>query len=103
MGALFVILRKPQVQILLQFFQVGVDFFSERHGIKFVLNGAVEPLTDAVGLGRLGLGLGMVDIFDGQVELIFVVFPVTAIFGAAVSQDTEKPDIMVVVPGDYRR
>jgi hypothetical protein len=33
----------------------------------------MEALADAVGLRALGLGAGVVDVLDRQIELVFVV------------------------------
>jgi hypothetical protein len=41
----------------------------------------VEALDDAVGLRALGLGSGMVDVFDSEIELVFVAVVGSAIFG----------------------
>ena len=48
--------------------------------------GLVEALADAVGLRRAGLGAAVIDILDGQVQLIFVMFARPAVFGAAIGQ-----------------
>jgi hypothetical protein len=46
----------------------------------------VEVLADAVGLWRAGLGAALIDILDGQVQLILVMFARPAVFGAAIGQ-----------------
>ena len=40
-------------------------------GVGFVLDSPVEAFTDAVCLRALGFDLGMVDVLDGQIRLVF--------------------------------
>ncbi len=70
MGPFSIILIKPPVKVFLQGLQVAVHALAERDLVELVQDGFVEALTDAVGLGRLGLGLAVIDVIDGQVELI---------------------------------
>jgi len=72
MGAFIVVLIDPFVQIDLQLLNGLVDLFTECHLIELLQDGLVEPLTDAVGLGRFDLGLGVVDVVDGQEQLVIV-------------------------------
>ena len=51
----------------------------------------VETLTDAVSLWVIGLGPGVLDVIDRQVELIIMAFWFTAVLGTAVGQDSEQP------------
>ena len=44
----------------------------EGDAVELVQDGLVEALADAVGLRALGLGAGMVDVVDRQVEFILV-------------------------------
>jgi hypothetical protein len=46
----------------------------------------VEPLDDTVGLRAAGLGAGVVDVLDRQVELVFVPVVGAAELGAAVGE-----------------
>ena len=46
----------------------------------------MEALADAVGLRALGLGAGVVDVLDGEIELVFVALGVAAVLGAAIGQ-----------------
>jgi hypothetical protein len=47
----------------------------------------MQPLADAVGLGMVGLGLGVVNIFNRQVKLVGVVLRLATVLGAPVGQD----------------
>ena len=51
----------------------------------------MEALTDAIGLGMIGLGPGVLDIVDRQVELVIVGFWFSAVFSATASQDADYP------------
>jgi hypothetical protein len=48
------------------------------------------------GLRALGLGAGVIDVFDGQVKLVFVAVA-AAEFGAAVGQHPRQPDTVLVI------
>jgi hypothetical protein len=41
-----------------------------------------------------GLGPGVVDVLHGQIELIFVMFPGSAILGAPINQDPKQRDLV---------
>lgn len=56
MWPLFVVLGEPRIQIGLQFFNRAVQLLAERDIVELILNGAMEALTDAVGLWRIGFG-----------------------------------------------
>ncbi len=58
---------QPLVQIVLQLLNIAVNFFAECNLIKLILDGAMKPLANAIGLRTLGLGTGMVDVLNGQV------------------------------------
>ena len=49
----------------------------------------------------LHLGPGVVDIFDGEVELIFVTIVGTAILGAPIGQDPIDMDLLLVEERDH--
>ena len=68
MGALCVVVMQPFIKIDLQRVDVGIDLFAEGNLIKLLQDGFVEAFADAVGLGRLYLGFGVVDVVDGQEE-----------------------------------
>src|SRR5689334_24381098 len=57
--------------------------------------GSCGIVRDTVGLRALHLGPGVVDILDGEVELIFVTIVGTAILGATIGQDPSDMDLVV--------
>jgi len=65
-----------------------VNLLAEDDATELVEHGLVQPFDDSVGLRRFGLGSGMVDVFQGQIQLVFVMLGVAAVFRAAVRQHT---------------
>jgi hypothetical protein len=55
-----------------------------------------QALADTVGLRALGLGAGVVDVLDRQVELLLVALA-AAELGAAIGQHARPSDAMLVV------
>lgn len=82
MGSLPIVLLQPWVQVHLQLLQTPVEILPEEQAVAFVLQGLVEPFADAVGLGMVGLGPGMVNVLHRQVELVGVVLQLSTILGA---------------------
>ena len=55
-----------------KFKDVYLELLKHEAGEELVEDDLVKPFTDAVGLGALDLGPGVVDIFHRQVQLILV-------------------------------
>ena len=83
MRARFVVRRHPNIEIILQLVDGSI---AERHAIELVEHGSMEPLADPVGLRAVGLGPGMIDVLDGEIELVVVMLGVAAILGATIHQ-----------------
>ena len=79
-------LAHPDVEVGLQVVDRRVDLLAEGDAIELVEHGLVEALDDAVGLRAPGLGSGVVDVLDRQIELVFVAVVGPAIFGPAVGE-----------------
>lgn len=47
----------------------------------------MEPLANAIRLRTLGLGATVIDVFQIEIQGVFVMFPVAAILAAPVGQD----------------
>jgi hypothetical protein len=47
----------------------------------------MEPFADAIGLGVMSLGPGVVNVLHRQVELVGVVLRLATVLGAPVRQD----------------
>jgi hypothetical protein len=56
-------------EITLQLVDGPIDFLAERHAIELVEHGSMEAFADSVGLRALGLGAGVIDVLDGEIEL----------------------------------
>ena len=84
--SLFIVLLDPHIQVLVEFFQGGVHFFTEDHAVEFILHGAMKTFADTVGLRTTHLGLGMVNILDDQEQFVLVILRLADILGAAIGQ-----------------
>lgn len=71
-----VILVKPGIEIEPQCADRVVDLLAEGDAIELVEHGFVQPFDDAVGLRQPGPRTDVVDIFHGQMELVFVMLGV---------------------------
>ena len=67
-----IVVGEPGVKIGLQLFDGAIDLFAERHPVELVEQGAVETLANSVGLRAFGLGAAVIDVFDGEVKLVFM-------------------------------
>ena len=92
MRTLRVVVIHPAVNIRLQFFQSLIHLFAKGNLIKLIEDGFVEAFADTVGLRRFDLCFRMVNVFDRQVKLVFVMLPIAAVFRAAISQDSQEPN-----------
>ena len=81
----------------MQFADRAINLLAESHPVELVQHRLVEALDDPVRLRTLGLGPGMVDILHRQVELVFVVLGVAAIFGAAIGQHPAELHLLGIV------
>ena len=69
---MLVVLGDPRIKVGLQLVDRAVDLFAERHSVELVEDGAMEALANAIGLRALGLGAGVVDVLNGEIELVFM-------------------------------
>ena len=56
----------------------------------------MEPLTDAVGLRVVGLGPRVVNVLNGQIELVGMVLPLATVLGAPVGQNALQFDALLI-------
>ena len=78
-----VVTSDPFVEIVLQVRDRGIELLAERNTIELVQHSLVQALNDAIRLWILRLGPGMVDILHREIELVFMMLGIAAIFGAA--------------------
>jgi hypothetical protein len=50
-----VVLRDPDIEIALQFFEGLIDLLAERRATKLIEHGSMESFADSIGLRALGL------------------------------------------------
>jgi hypothetical protein len=70
----------PVVQIDLQLCDRAIDLFPERDAVELVEDRLVKALDNSIRLWALGFGARMVDILERQIEFVFVVCWIAAIF-----------------------
>ena len=56
----------------------------------------MEALANAIGLWALGLGAAVVDVLNGEIELVLVALG-AAKLGAAIGQHARQPDAVLVI------
>src|SRR5262245_23765095 len=91
-----VVLDQPGIEISLQLLDAVVDLLAERDAIELIQYSAMEALTDSIGLRALGLGAAVVDVLDGEVELVFMALG-PAKLGAAIGQHARQPYTVLVI------
>jgi len=72
MGSPLVVVDEPDVEVGLQLVDRLVDLLAEGDPVEFVEDGAMEALANTIGLRAFGLGAAVVDVLDGQIELVLV-------------------------------
>ena len=60
----------------------------------------MESLTDSIRLRALGLGAGVIDILDCEVELLLMPLRVATIFAAAAGQHAQQLNVMAIEEGN---
>ena len=101
MGPGLVELAHPEVEVGLEVLDRPVELLAESDAIELVEHGLVEALDDAVGLRALGLGSGVVDVLDREIELVFVAVVGSAIFGPPVGQHALQGNVVLLVERDH--
>lgn len=99
-GSDLVELSHPEVEVGLQALDRVVEL-AEGDAIEFVEHGLMETLDDAVGLRALGLGSGVVDVLDREIEFVFVSVVGSAIFGPPVGQHALEGNVVLLVERDH--
>lgn len=101
MRAVVVVVDQPLIQIDLQFFDRAVDLAPECDLVKLLQDRLVKALANTVGLRMTDLGLRVLDVIQGQVELIVVRFRPAAVFRAAIGQHPDQPHALFLQEGQY--
>ena len=72
MSSGLVVLIDPEIEIGLKLSDGVVDLFAESDAIELVEQGLVEPLDNTIRLRAFRFGPRVIDVFHGEVELVFV-------------------------------
>src|SRR5690606_5426131 len=94
MRSLLVVFFDPHIKICLVFFQCLIQLFPEGYRVEFILDGSMEAFTNSVALRTFYLCFRVLNIFDSQVEFIFMILSFSAIFGAAIGKDSQQWDLL---------
>ena len=92
-----VVALDPTIEVALEFGDRSIDLLSEGDAVELIEHGLVEPLGDSVGLWALGLGARVVDVLERQIELVFVMLRIAAIFRAPIGQDATELNLVGVI------
>lgn len=84
MRPLFVVVFHPLIEVFLQFLHIVVYLLAKGNVVKLMLYRFVEALADAIALGSSSPRFAVIDVLNGQVELVFVMLAVAAVFGPPV-------------------
>src|SRR5215467_5597901 len=96
MEPVLVVSGDPRIKVGLQLVDRAVDLFAERHPVKLIQDGAVEAFADSICLRAFGFGSAVINVFDGEVQLVFMALD-TAKLSAAIGQHTRQPDAVFIV------
>ena len=80
MRTLRVVMLHPSVNVRLEFIQSLIHLFAKSNLVELIENGFMKAFADAVRLRRFHFCLRVVNVFNRQVELIFVMLPIAAVF-----------------------
>ena len=86
MRTLIVVFGEPDIKIFLQLRDRAVELLAECNAVELIEQRLVEALANAVRLRAPRLSARVIDVLDREVELIFVVLGLAAIFRAPVGK-----------------
>ena len=78
-----------------------VELLAERDAVELVEHRLVKALDDTVGLRALGLRPRVVDVLDGEIELLFVPLRISAVFDSAIGQHALQLDALLLKEREY--
>ena len=96
MWALLIVAGDPGIEVGLQLLDAGVDALAEGDLVELVQQRFVKALADPVGLRTAGLCAAVIDVLDGEVELVFVGLRGAAVLGAPIGQHAGQLDPALV-------
>ena len=87
-----VVYANPRIKVGLALVDRAIDLFAERHPVELIQDGAVEALADTVCLRAFGLGAAVIDVLDGEVELVIVALgPQNSVPRSVSTRDSRMP------------
>src|SRR5688572_5358585 len=95
MGSVAVVVLQEGIEIRLQLLERAIQLLPKRDAIKLVEQGFVKPLADPVRLGTLRLRSGVLDVLNGEVQLIGMTIRRAAILRATIREDPTYRDLML--------
>ena len=90
MCSFIIVVFQPYVQIRLQLCNIAIEFLAERDLVKLLQDRLVKSFTDSVCLRAPGFSFRVIDVFQSQVELVFVVLTITAVLGKRINWPRKK-------------
>ena len=94
MWPVLIVLGQPPVQVSLQVLEPMIQLLAERHTVKLILDGAMKTLANAVGLRVISFCPGVLNVVNGQVELVIMSLRLSTILGSSVGQNTDQAHIL---------
>ena len=90
MRAIIIVVIDPVVQIILQCLYVLIKHFAKCDLVNHLQDWFVEALTDTIDLRWFGLGFGVINTIQRQVELLIETIGPATIPSAAIRQNTQQ-------------
>jgi hypothetical protein len=101
MRSLVIVIMKPLIQILLEFFDGTIEFLAEGFPEKFIQDSAVESFHKTIGTGIAHLGPSVCDFVEFQKNLVRMDHWPTTIFPTVVCQDMFHIKALLPVEGEH--
>lgn len=97
MCSVIVVEEQPLIQINLQLFNRPIYLASEGNLVKLLQDCLVKPLADTIRLRVHGLCLGMLNVVQGQIELIVMRFCLACIFSSIAAEHSysKRPPVLI--------
>ena len=87
-----VVVDEAGVEVALQLVDRLVDLLAEGDPVELVQDGAMEALANAISLRALGLGAAVVDVLNGEIELVFMALvPQNSVPRSVSTRDSRMP------------
>lgn len=95
-NSLRVVRVHPRIKVGLQLLDSGVDFLSDSDSVELILHGSIKSFADTVCLWAFRLNFGMLYVLHSQIQFIFMIFSVSAVFRSPVCKHTHQFQVMLL-------